>query len=182
MERRIEHIFGNALPVSFKESRPFPGAGQALAERQQMNVLKSGLSSLLEVQVGQQKIHHHAGRTPGGIAMPLQHIAQRHHIFGGFERVIIVGIFPQMNSAGPKLLVPFAVAHTHAPPIIALQENQRTAEPEVATWGFAPHALSLSTNLGIRVRTDSPANYRRIQIMGVRSTMPGRLHFRASAQ
>ena len=130
MQRGIEHIVRNALPVSLKESGPFPGAGQALAERLQMNVTEQGVGGLLEVQVGQQKIHHHAGRAPGGIAMALQHVAQGHYIVGGFERVIVVGIFTQMNSAGAKLLVAFAVAHPHAPPIIALQEDQGARERE----------------------------------------------------
>src|SRR6185503_12582800 len=111
-------------------SGPFPGAGQSLAERQEMNLLKSTIRSLLEVQVGQKKVHHHAGWTPGSIAMPLQHVPKRNYILRIFERVIIVRIFTQMNSAGAKLLVPFTVAHPHAAPIIALQENQGTTEAQ----------------------------------------------------
>ena len=33
VQRRIEDVVGNALPVSFEQSRPLPLAGQALAQR-----------------------------------------------------------------------------------------------------------------------------------------------------
>src|SRR6185312_13446126 len=112
--------------------------------------------SLLEVQVGQKKVHHHAGWTPGSIAMPLQHVPKRNYILRIFERVIIVRIFTQMNSAGAKLLVPFTVAHPHAAPIIALQENQGTREPEVANLGPRAPCFPLVNEFGHSSRTDSP--------------------------
>ena len=47
-----------------------------------------------------------------------------HHIFGSLQRVIIVRIFTQVNSVGPKLLITLAIANAHAPPVIALQQDQ----------------------------------------------------------
>ncbi len=85
--------------------------------------LKSGAGNLLEIQVCQQKIHDQASRTAGRIAVSLQHVAQCNHIFSSFQRVIIVRIFAQMDPAGTKLLITFAIPHTYASPIIALQQD-----------------------------------------------------------
>ena len=86
--------------------------------------LNPRVGNLLEIQVRQQKIHDQARRTAGRIAVPLQQVAQQHHIFGSFQRIVVVRIFTQVNSAGPKLLITLTIADAYASPVIALQQDQ----------------------------------------------------------
>ena len=114
-----------------------------------MNALKSGARSLLEIQVGQQKIHDQTSRTAGRIVVSLQHVAQGHYVLGSFQRVIIVGILTQGNSACSELLITFAVAHANAPPTIALQQDQRSGKgKELGSLPLAAcHRLLTESNM-----------------------------------
>jgi hypothetical protein len=48
----------------FEEAPPSPSPGQALAQRPQVNALKSGARSPLEIHIGQQKIHDRRAERP----------------------------------------------------------------------------------------------------------------------
>ena len=97
-----------------------------------MDVLKCVVGSLVEIQVGHYKIHHQARRTTGRITVRLEHIPHSNDILGSFQRVVVVRIFTQLNSAGPKLLIAFAVPHADASPIIALQDDERSGKRETS--------------------------------------------------
>ena len=135
---RIKDVVGNALPVSFKQTRPLPIARQSLAQREQMDLFESCVGNFLEVKIRQQKVHHHARRTARRIAMPLQQVSQGDHVFGGFQRVIVVRIFPEMNFAVTKQFVTFTVTDAYVSPFVALQQDQGTGEAEgfFRTRGF----------------------------------------------
>src|SRR5882724_5167244 len=62
--------------------------------------------------------------------MPLQKVAQRYHVFSSFERIVVVRIFTQVNSAGPKQLITLAVANAHTSPVVAVQEDKGPAEAQ----------------------------------------------------
>jgi len=56
--------------------------------------------------------------------VPLQQIGNRDYVFGGFQSIKVIRIFAEPNPAGTKLLVTLAVPHTHAAPIVTMDENE----------------------------------------------------------
>ena len=56
--------------------------------------------------------------------MPFQQIGNRDYIFRGLQSIEVIRIFAEPNPARAKLLVTFAIPHTHAAPIVTLDENE----------------------------------------------------------
>src|SRR5580698_11542825 len=91
--------------------------------------------------------------------MPPQQLAQSRYILGRFQAVKVVRRIAEHNSFRPQLLASLTIAHTGAPPIVALKKEQWTIKVQAAVWRrrhraipYLPepsdhHALSLCFSL-----------------------------------
>src|SRR5690349_24498670 len=60
--------------------------------------------------------------------MRLENLIKLGHVVGSFERVVVVRLLTERQPGGVKLVPPFAIAHAHSTPIVALQQKHGTIE------------------------------------------------------
>src|SRR5579864_4534857 len=91
-----------------------------------MNLLEVFGPHLGEIKIRHNKVHTQNWIVSSAVLMALQHRAQCTEIFRRLQTVKIVGPFAERQSSRSKLLQSLLIAQTASPPIVALQNYQRT--------------------------------------------------------
>src|SRR5581483_1770547 len=99
-------------------------------QRAKSNPGNRAIAHALEIQVSRNEVHHDAGCTSCRIAMLQKQLVQRANIVPCFERAVVVRILSEWHAGSSELLKTAAVTHPDAAPIIALDDEQGTVEPE----------------------------------------------------
>src|SRR5215472_12573785 len=66
---RVENPFRQAIPVCLQKPWPMPAVRQSASQRKKMNFSKVMLGNFLEVEIGHNEVHSHAGRASGFVAV-----------------------------------------------------------------------------------------------------------------
>src|SRR5580693_8587113 len=125
VQGRVEHAVANSVAQGFRSPRARPTQRKPLGKGYEVNLPKTLFGHFGEVQIGQNKVHLHAGMTAAGIPVPLQCRAKASQILGGLEGVEIVRTLAKIASHRSQLLQSGLIAQAHAAPVVALQEHQR---------------------------------------------------------